>query len=404
MLARRHIFRAHFWQTSSNYVQQASGLLLSILLARLLTPADFGQFAYAAAVLGLFILPASWSLAPQVVAEIRTNPEIVSDAIHYVRLLLPARIFLSFAACCFLLFTGSISQAGIALLLAVPIAGQDFLTVLRATTEGRGEFKLNFWDSLVAGSIAGCISLPAAYFGCGAWAIVAPAIPLFLVQWVLFTRITGIGFRPTVPLSSRSYFKAATSLWLAGCSDTALNRSDKFLLGRFSTMEALGDYNRAFNFTPLAARALSSLITNPTVASLTRTHDGLARRKLLLKSGALLAFGGVANFIVWWFFSDPLVPMIFGEQWATAIPVFQAMAPLSLAMSIAYLPATSAVADRAYTALAVVRSVTFVAFIGTVIGFSSQMSAVAMAWLFQAALVAQGIMILIARGSRLWRS
>lgn len=393
MLARRHSVRAHFWQSCSNYTQQASGLVLSIVLARLLLPLDFGEFAYAGAVLMLFMLPATWSLSPQVVAEMRAHPEIISDALHYSRVFLAPRIILAACGCVFLFLTKGWQLGFVGVVLSIPLVGADFISVMRAALEGQGAFKANFFDSLLTAAATAAISIPAAFLGSGVWSLALPAVPLFVGQAILYSRMSGCSFRPRVPITQRSYFRSGTELWLCGCGESALLRSDKFLLGQSSGMDALGDYNRAFNFSPLAARALNSLLTSATVASLTGNSDSQAQRKLLTKSGVLLAIAGAANFILWWFFADPLVPLLFGMQWQSAIPVFQAMAPLSLAISVGYLPTTLAMAKRSYRIIAIARGITLIAFIAVALILSSNLTAIAVSWLLQGALVVQGLLI-----------
>lgn len=396
MLARRHNVRAHFWQTCSNYTQQISGLFLSILLARLLTPEDFGRVAYAGAVLSLFLLPVSWSLSPQIVSEIRSHPEIVSDALHYSRLLLIPRSVLAAVACSYLLVAKGAEEALMGVVLSIPLVAHEFLGVIRSSMEGRGDFRLNFFDSVLTAATTLFISLPAAWLGAGVWALIVPALPLLAMQMVLFTSMSRISLKPASTRSSRNYFRSATNLWIAGACDTGLLRADKFLLGRFSGMAALGDYNRAFNFSPIAARALNSFLAGPTISALTRSAQVKDRCSLVRKSSLLLGGAGVANFIVWWFFSKPLVPWIFGPQWANAIPVFEAMAPLSLAMSVAYLPTTMAIAQRAYGRLALARGVTLVGFLSVALWLGARMSAVTMAWLLQTTLMAQGLFLSLA--------
>ena len=391
MLAKRHNVRAHFWQSCSNYTQQVSGLFLSILLARLLVPADFGEFAYAGAVLMLFMLPATWSLSPQVVAEVRFHPEIINDALHYSRIFVTPRIILAACGCIFLFVTKGWHLGLIGLILAIPLVGGDFISVLRAGLEGQGAFKANFFDSLLTASSTAAISIPAAICGMGVWSLALPAVPLFIAQAILYSLMSGFSFRPRAPITQRSYFRSGTALWLCACGESALLRSDKFLLGQSAGMNSLGDYNRAFNFSPLAARALNSLLTSATVASLTAVSDRPSQRKLLAKSGFLLVLAGSANFVLWWFFADPLVPLLFGSQWQSAIPVFEAMAPLSLAISVAYLPTTLAMAQRAYAQLAAVRILTLFGFIIMVLVLNDRMSGVLMAWLLQLTLVAQGV-------------
>jgi lipopolysaccharide exporter len=393
ILARRHNLRAHFWQSAANYFQQASGLALGILLARLLSPEIFGEFAYVAATVGLFVLPASWSLAPQIVVEVRSHPEIIDDGIYVSRLMVLPRAALIMAACLFLFHTAGPQQAVLGALIGVPLVGYEYLAVLRSSMEGNGNFKLNFMDSILTAAATASIALPAAWLGAGVWALALPALPLFVAQLVLFHRFTGISFAVSPTRSKRSYWKSATSLWLANCSDAAMLRLDKFFLGRFSTLDAVGDYNRALNYTPLAARIFGSFITSPAVSALTRTTQQRARFLLITKSLLLLGMAGALNFLFWWYFSGPLVPWLFGEQWTSAVPVFEAMAPLSLALAAAYFPITIALANSLYKTLALVRVFCVCCFAGVVALISNVMDAVVMAYLLQATLILQGFLL-----------
>lgn len=400
ILARRHNVRAHFWQSLSNYTQQFTGLVLSVILARLLTPEDFGEFAYVTSVIGLFLLPASWSLAAQVVSEISTHPEIVSDALWVSRKIFLARFVLAIAACGFLWWAHSPKSVLLGIIVAAPLVAGEFITVLRAMLEGRGQFKINFYDSLIVAAFTACIGLPAAWLGAGVWALAAPAIPLFLAQMTLFTKSTRLGIFSTSPPSGRSYFQSGLNLWIASMGEGALVRADKFLLGKFSTMASLGDYNRAYNYAPLSARMMNSLLTNATISGLTRAADGKHRRWLLIKCAALLAVGGLLNFAVFWWFSADFVPWIFGPQWVSAIPVFEAMAPLSLVISFAYLPTCVILAKRRYRLLAATRIATLVAFLACALWLGSDLNAVKMAWLLQGALILQGSLLIFACGTQ----
>src|SRR6266436_9668888 len=68
-LQSRHTLRSHVWQSLANYTQQGFGLIFGVVLARLLTPADFGAYGFALATVFLALLPAMWSLAPTLVAD-----------------------------------------------------------------------------------------------------------------------------------------------------------------------------------------------------------------------------------------------------------------------------------------------------------------------------------------------
>jgi len=394
-LGRRRNLRAHFWQSAANYSQQASGLALGVILARLLTPEIFGEFTYVTAVMGLFLLPASWSLSSQIVAEIRSNQGIVNDALHFSRKIVAARFALFVVAVIFLGATRDIQGALLGIVIGLPLVGAEFVQVLRSAAEGARNFQINFYDSVITGLGMAALAIPAAMLGWGVWALALPAIPLFLVQLLLFTKFTRQSLLPSMPPSGRSYARSAGTLWVANICEATFTKADKLFLGQFSTMSGLGDYNRASNYTPLAARALNSLLSNAAVASYVHAPSLDARQRLVWKSSVLLFVAGLLNFIAFCWLSEALVPLIFGEQWTSAIPVFEALAPLSLCLAFSLVPATLLLADHRYRALAACRVLALGAFLLTAFLWRKGLDAVSMAILFQAGLVLQGLLLTI---------
>src|SRR5437870_308078 len=72
----RPTLRSHIWQSLANYTQQGFGLIFGIILARLLTPRDFGAYGFALATVFLALLPAMWTVAPTLVADAGRTPEL----------------------------------------------------------------------------------------------------------------------------------------------------------------------------------------------------------------------------------------------------------------------------------------------------------------------------------------
>ncbi len=394
-LGRRRNLHAHFWQSAANYSQQASGLALGVILARLLTPEIFGEFTYVTAFMGLFLLPASWSLSSQIVAEIRSNRSIVNDALHFSRRIVAARFALFVCAVIFLWATRGVQGALLGMAIGLPLVGAEFVQVLRSAAEGARNFQVNFYDSVITGLGMAILAIPAAMLGLGVWALALPAIPLFIVQLVLFTKFTRQPLLPSTPPSGRSYARSAGALWIANVCEATFTKADKLFLGQFSTMSSLGDYNRASNYAPLAARAFNSLLSNAAVASYVHAPSMNARQRLVWKSSILLFVAGLLNFIAFRWLSETLVPFIFGEQWTSAIPVFKALAPLSLCLAFALVPATLMLADHRYRALAGCRVLALGAFLLAAFLWRKDLDGVTMAILFQAGLVLQGLLLTI---------
>ncbi len=388
-LARRHNVRAHFWQSCANYSQQAFGLFLGIWLARLLQPEDFGSFAYSSALVGLCLLPVSLSLAGQIVPELNKNPLILTDALHFTWRMLPLKLLVAALFCLALGFLQGWQGFAVSLFLSFPMVFSDFISVPRAVLEARRKFQFNFFDSIVTFLVVGVPGTLLAWSGAGVWALVIPAIPLTVVQMAMFAYFSKVNLSPSAKKSGINYSKNIWSFWFFNAGEQLLSRADKFVLGKTCSLPEVGDYNRALNYGPVSARLLGSLVSNPTVAALANETDKKSRKRIILKSGILLVSGGILNFIVLFYFSKSLVPWVFGEQWRNSIPVFEAVAPMSLVMAVTNLPIAVAISKGMYQEVAISRLAGAIFFLVISLFFLPKMNPLVMAILLQVAILFQ---------------
>jgi len=124
-----------------------------------------------------------------------------------------------------------------------------------------------------------------------------------------------------------------------------------------------------------------------------------AKLTIARKTGLLLFGGALANWAVLWWFSDPLVPWLFGDQWRGAIPAFQAFSWLGLAMALHYSPMNFLLANEANTQVAVAKGAgLLVTVVGlAIVALMGQACAVTVAYAYCVGLAAAGgIMIMIA--------
>jgi len=229
--------------------------------------------------------------------------------------------------------------------------------VIRADLEGRGRFKPNFKVQLAAILSHAVASISLVLVGLGIYGLAAGMLFAFLPQLLIYLRNTDRNLLQ-IQIDRQiviEQFRAGFWLWLNQVAESWFTRLDKIFLGKYSGEIELGYYNRAFNYGPISHMALNSFMTNATVRGIALQKDRKSKLRLMGKTSLLVLGGGVINFIVWFFFSDPLVPLIFGSHWSDAIPVFRAFAGLSLAYAVAYLPCTVLLAYEDFMTLALCR-------------------------------------------------
>lgn len=396
ILLNRPNFLAHFWQSLANYIQTIGGLGLGVVLARILQPTDFGQFAYAQALVLLAQQPVNWNLSQALLATRCQNVGLVSEAWHLETWVSSMKVLITLAMGTFFFLANDLTLALLVLVCGFPPAINGFTNLLRSELDSIGNFKPHFISSILTIAVSILIGVPLALNGFGPLALALPGLPLLILQPLLYRILTPLDLPRAMRLArvSLAPLRSGFSLWLCTASEHAIFRFDKALLGKFTNPQHLGNYNRAYGYAPISHFALSSLYTNPTVAALGRKPDWQTKKILLTKHLSILIPAGIANAAFWWFFSDPVVPLVFGSQWTSAIPVFQAMATLSLCMAAYYLPAAYLFHTRDFLALGLIRLTVVLAMLATGLFLNNQLTAPIMAYLLQASLLTTSILLI----------
>lgn len=374
---------------------------MGIWLARLLQPEDFGNFAYSSALVGLCLLPVSLSLAGQIVPEFVKNPKILADALHFAWGMLPLKLLVAGLFCLALGFLQGWQGFAVSLFLSFPLVFSDFISIPRAVLEAQRKFQFNFFDSIVTFLVVGVPGTLLAWSGAGVWALVIPAIPLTVVQMAMFAYFSKVHLVPNAKKSGINYSKNIWSFWFFNAGEQLLSRADKFVLGKTCSLPEVGDYNRALNYGPVSARLLGSLVSNPTIAALANQPEKKSRNRILLKSGIMLVSGGILNFIILFCFSKTLVPFVFGEQWRNAIPVFEAVSPMSLILGVANLAIALAMSKGMYTEVALSRIICAFVFLACCFWGLQNMNPVKMAILLQFSIFLQLPLLWLASKNRM---
>ncbi len=367
-------------------------MVFGIILARLLTPADFGAFGFAVAVVFLSLLPAIWTLAPTLVSEGGQTPENHALAAGFGWCVVFVRMAIVTGLGCYYFASGKHQTAALCLLVGIVESGRELNNIQRAYLEGMGNFKPNLLSAIAGIVLCFGVVIPVSLLGWGPFTLVLPGLGGMLMDFLIYRLYSGrsIFVKPVWWLGS-DFMKKSFWLWVYGASENAMMRIDSWFVGNFRGEIALGYYNRAFGYAPLSNMLLSSLVTNPTVVGFVRCKTGHARRRLFVRTASIVVAGGLLNWGVFFFFAHPIILFVFGPKWEDAVPIFKAFASLSLAYAVAFLPTTAMVAVQRYREIALIR-VSFAAlFVGVLFLLPGTRTPVAIAWLVQATWVLQGL-------------
>jgi len=327
-LARKSVINLG-WLTATHYALIVIGFGVSILLARLLSPTDFGTVALASSIGDIiFTLLAGWSFSLTVLQDQERTPDLESSAFVLTCLVGLGVLLLSLLIAPILGNIYRDNTIGIVFLIFTAgnclqlLAGYWGMLLERALNYRR-HASVNF----IAQTLGMASGVIMALRGWGLWSLVLPTLVMntgLLIGMGVSTR-----FRASFCLSGaavRRLFHMGARWLVSQWLEFAFIRFDNFVIGSFIGRQQLGYYNRAYNTAELGVRAAVPIATTYSMPLYSRLQSDRQRLSVSFKylSTVIMALSGVIA-LCWLTLSSPIVRLLYGEKWLLAAPILQAL-------------------------------------------------------------------------------
>ena len=322
-----------FWSFAERFSSQGIHFLVMIVIARLLSPKEFGLIG----MLAIFIA-VSQSLIDsgfsQALIRKQNRTEVDKNTVFFFNIIISLILYLLL----FLLspwvasFYEEPQLLKIMRIICLVIIIDSFGVVQRANYTMNVDFKTQTKATLIASIISGVIGIYLAFQGYGVWALVyqqlVNSLATVIVLWI-FSK-----WCPRILYSWESFknlFGFGSKLMLSGLLDTLYRNIYQLVIGKAFSAESLGYYANAHKFSDLPSSNLTSILQRVTYPVLCTIQDederlALAYRKFLRLS-AFIIFPLMCCLSA---LSFPLIDLVLGEKWHYAavllIPIcFQMM-------------------------------------------------------------------------------
>ncbi len=315
-------------------MSQAVRLLLmvgsTVVLARLLSPEEFGLVGMVLAVTALADLLKEAGLANAVVQR-REITQAQVTALFWINTGIGVALALCVVALAPLLglFYGRAEVVG----LAVGMAGVYVVAGLGVQHQALLMRRMRF-SAIAAREVAAytcgvSVAVAAAVLGAGPWSLVALHLTVATVRtlsvWLACSWRPGL---PSVRAEGLSpMLKFGSTLSGATMLNYLARNADNVLLGRFAGAAALGLYGRAYSLILLPLQQVTQPLGPVAQSGLARVRHSRARfrkaYRLVITAVALMGLPLVALMVA---VADPAVPVLLGEQWEEATVLFRLLA------------------------------------------------------------------------------
>lgn len=322
---------------------QLSRLAVSVILARLLTPSDFGVVAA-----GMVVMVVAWQLTDLGTSAVIIQRDVIDDtlvsSLFHFNLLLGAGLSAATVA-----VAGPLAAAlgqpesgpAIRVLAAVSFlgaVGNMHHALLRRTMRFGRLATINIANAVVNGVVG--ISL--AFAGAGIWALVAGT-----VAGVAVSTATAWWYEPWRPSAAfslqrlREVARFSINFFWSNALAVLFAQLDKIIISRMLGGAPLGTYTVAQRTVTSPVSAVSGAVSTVSFSAFARGQDNPE----MLRSGATRAAGVVAlvvfpSMVGLAVLAEDAVAVVYGPRWEAAIPVIQVLAPVAALQALACVTAS----------------------------------------------------------------
>lgn len=299
-------------------------LVITILLARLITPEAYGVVALTMVFIGfsdIFILN-GFNIAlirKETVDEIDYSTVTTMSLVFTVFMYLIIFVTAPYAAS----FYKSPDLCLVLRIITILLFFRSIVSVIRAKGTRELQFKRMVISAFISNVSAGVIALVLAYLGWGIWALVAQQLLAGFLDMIILMHIFRWHLSLKISFSVvKGMLKFTVGVLGTSFLDFLGNNVSSLIIGKSYSTKDLGYYNRA-NILPetIGLNAYNSInsVLLPTLASL--QNDRVAMKRVTRKVMSLteyiilpMMFGliGVANV---------LIPVLLTDKWVSSIPL-----------------------------------------------------------------------------------
>lgn len=314
------------WSFGDMMGNQGVQFIIQIILARLLTPTDFGLIGMILVFVALSNSLVDSGFTQALIRDQKADQTDYSTVFYFnlaVSFSIYGMLFLS--APLISGFFGQDQLTAIIRVLALGVIINAFSIIPRAMFTKEVNFKVQAKVNMAASILSGVVAVAMAMTGFGVWSLVVRMLALNLVQALLLVFYRR--WLPSLVFSMASFkrlFGFGWKLLVSGLIDTAYNNIYYLIIGKQFTPAALGHYTNAAKFSDVATQTLTATIqrvTYPVLSGIQDQHERLKEsfQKIIKLSGFLIFPVMVGLAAV----AEPLILLIFGEKWEIMIPYFQ---------------------------------------------------------------------------------
>lgn len=317
---------AVFWSGIERFGQQSIQFVIGIILARLLSPREFGLIGMLAIFFAVArsIINSGFGSA---LIQKKDATHIDESSIFYFNVVLGfvGAGILCLAAPLIAKFYEIPILVPLTRIFSITLIIGSFSIVQTSLLSKIFDFKTQAKAGLAATLISGLVGITLAFCGFGVWSLIALRLCSSFIRTVLYWGLSQ--WRPTLEFSFsalKSMFGFGSKMLFSGLLNTIFNNIYLLLIGKLFSATALGFYSRAKSTQQIPVKLINNIIGRvafPVFSSIQHDKEHLKRGiRKAIKTLAMVNFPMMVGLAL---VARPLVLVLLTEKWEPCVPYLQ---------------------------------------------------------------------------------
>lgn len=325
-ITRRKVVTNVLWGFGEKICAQLVSFIVSIIIARILLPKDYGTIALVLIFLDILQIFVDSGLGNALIQK-KDADDLDFSTVFIFNLVFCIVLYI----CIFYLspliskFYNNIELTKIVRILSISILISGIKNIQYSYVSKKFLFKKFFFATIIGTIIAAIVGIVMAYRGYGVWALVAQQLTNNAIDTIIlwFT----VKWRPKFLFSItrlKNLYSYGWKIFLTALINCIYNKLREMLIGKLYSSEDLAFYNRGYSLSYLIVSNVDGSISNVMLPAMADVQDDLERiRKIMVKLLEVTTYILVPCLIGVAAIAPNLIKVLLTDKWINCVPFLQ---------------------------------------------------------------------------------
>lgn len=314
------------WSAIDTGARLGISFVVSLVLARLLGPDEYGLIGILAIFISIFNAIVDSGFTNALIRKAHTT-DIDYSTVFFVNLIVSVFMAATLFCCAdpIASFFGREELVSLTRTMSCIVVINALCIVQKARTTKAIDFKTQTKITLISAFVSGVLGISMAYFGYGVWSLVGQQISCQVITTALFWLYNR--WIPRFVFSWESFWEMWSFGWkllVSKLIETIWQEVYQVVIGKCYSPTNLGYYTRAQQFSSMCSSTLTTVVQRVSFPVLSTIQDEQIRLKnayrkvikMTMYVAFILMFGMMAS-------AKSMICCLIGEQWLPCVPMLQ---------------------------------------------------------------------------------